>query len=204
MMKWTGALLLLILVGGCAPKQPPLPGAKYCVYLTSDDGPLRSSGAINEVIAAEGVPMEAFVIGKHARPKLFRSYLEAYRANPYVTLGDHSYTHANGHYLSYYAHPDKVLEEFERTKRELNLPEKVGRLPGRDSWRIGGGLTTRTRARRQRPISWPPTAGSSMAGIWSGPTPAAGSPSARRRPSTGRSGPSWKGDIPSPGAIWCC
>jgi len=142
LFQWSlAAGILLLFVGGCGKKgpQPPVaPNARYRVYLTTDDGPMRGSGGIDEVIRQTRVPLTAFVVGKHAQLNPYRAYLERYRSNPDITLGNHSYSHANGHYLDYYRHPQRVLADFEKNQRLLRLPEKIGRLPGRDSWRIGG------------------------------------------------------------------
>jgi len=131
-----GAMALAL--GGCGTGPGPGGGGRYSVYLSSDDGPMRCSGAIDEVIRETRVPLAAFVVGKHARTEAYRRYLEAYRSNPYITLANHSYSHADGHYLSYYAHPERVLEDFDKNRRVLGLSDRRGRLPGRDSWRIGG------------------------------------------------------------------
>ncbi len=132
-----GASLLLL---GCqeGPKPPGEGKAKYSVYLSTDDGPMHCSEDIDALIRETEVPLAAFVVGKHARSKRYHAYLEAYRGDPYVSLANHSYTHANGHYSDYYRHPERVLEDFERNRKFLGLSGKRGRLPGRDSWRIGG------------------------------------------------------------------
>ena len=132
-----GASLLLL---GCqeGPKPPGEGKAQYSVYLSTDDGPFRCSGNVDAVVREMEVPLAAFVVGKHARSKRYHAYLEAYRSDPYVTLANHSYSHANGHYSDYYRHPERVLEDFERNRKFLGLSDRRGRLPGRDSWRIGG------------------------------------------------------------------
>jgi len=131
---------MALLVGGCA-SGPEIPGSTagvYSVYLSTDDGPLTCSGYLDAVIREAQVPVAAFVVGKHARAEVYRNYLERYRSNPYITLANHSYSHADGHYRDYYRHPERVLEDFEKNRRFLELENKMGRLPGRDSWRIGG------------------------------------------------------------------
>ncbi len=139
-LKWlvgSGAALFL---GGCG--KGPEPGEpsrrRYQVYLTTDDGPLRGSENVDRVIRETGVPMTAFVVGRHAQSSAYRARLDAYRKNPHIRLANHSYTHADGRYADYYRHPQHVLEDFEMNARILGLSGKVGRLPGRDSWRLGG------------------------------------------------------------------
>jgi hypothetical protein len=137
-LKWGAAAGTALLLGGCG-RGPETPGSgRYSLYLSTDDGPLRCSGNIDAVVREFRVPLAAFVVGKHARSGVYRSYLDAYRSNPYVTLANHSYSHADGRYSDYYRHPRRVLEDFEKNRRILNLSDKKGRLPGRDSWRIGG------------------------------------------------------------------
>jgi len=140
-LQWGVATGTALLLGGCGKESegvsPPGSG-RYSVYLTTDDGPLRCSGNIDSVIRELRVPLAAFVVGKHARSERYRAYLDAYRSNPYVILANHSYSHANGHYSDYYRHPGRVLEDFERNRKFLGLSGKRGRLPGRDSWRLGG------------------------------------------------------------------
>lgn len=138
-IQWGALAGAVWLLGGCG-KGPEAPGtapSRYSVYLSTDDGPLKCSGNIDAAIREAQVPLAAFVVGRHAQSKRYRSYLELYRSNPYVTLANHSYSHANGHYLDYYRHPQRVLEDFEKNRRILGLDNRLGRLPGRDSWRIG-------------------------------------------------------------------
>ena len=135
-----------LLFFGCAPQKPtppgptptPQPTANYNVYLTTDDGPMWGSHYINDLILSEKVPLTAFVVGLHTQkgPK-YLAYFESYRSNPYITLGNHSYSHAYGHYLAYYSNPTGVLADIKHNEELLNLPNKMVRLPGRNSWRLG-------------------------------------------------------------------
>ncbi|WP_456392353.1 polysaccharide deacetylase family protein [Nitratifractor sp.] len=138
-LKWGSMAAAAWLLGGCG-QGPAVPGGseRYSVYLSSDDGPLRGSANLDAAIRETKVPLTAFVVGKHARPSLFHSYLEGYRNNPYINLANHSYTHANGRYIDYYLHPGRVLADFEKNRAVLGLVDRRGRLPGRDSWRLGG------------------------------------------------------------------
>jgi len=139
MLKYAALGTAALCLDGCAPRpSQPGGGGRYSVYLTSDDGPLKGSPNLDAAIRETKVPLAAFVVGKHAHPSLYRSYLEGYRNNPYITLANHSYTHANGHYIDYYRHPMQVLADFEKNRVVLGLGDRRGRLPGRDSWRLGG------------------------------------------------------------------
>jgi hypothetical protein len=76
------------------------------------------------------------LVGAHAlvRPK----EVALYKENEYIEVGNHSYSHANNHYQQYYSHPEGVLLDFKRSMDTLRLTDKIGRLPGRNMWRIGG------------------------------------------------------------------
>jgi len=138
MLKYAALGAAALCLDGCAPgPSRPGGGGRYSVYLTSDDGPMRGSAYVDSAVRETRVPLTAFLVGKHATPRLFQAYLQGYRSNPYVTLANHSYTHANGHYLDYYRHPERVLADFEKNRKALGLHEMLGRLPGRDSWRLG-------------------------------------------------------------------
>ena len=111
-----------------------VPGSKTFVYLTFDDGPLNGSQHINDVVLSEKIPISVMLVGKHAaiRPH----DVELYRNNPYIEVGNHSYTHANEHYVAYYNNPEGVLADFVRNMDSLQLTDKIGRLPGRNMWRV--------------------------------------------------------------------
>jgi hypothetical protein len=74
------------------------------------------------------------LVGKHAavRPHDVQLYCN----NPYIEIGNHSYTHANDHYAAYYSNPEGVLADFMRNMDSLQLTTKIGRLPGRNMWRV--------------------------------------------------------------------
>jgi peptidoglycan/xylan/chitin deacetylase (PgdA/CDA1 family) len=106
------------------------------IYLTFDDGPLNGSRRINDAVLAEKLPIFVMLVGEHAlaRPKDVKLYKE----NEFIGVGNHSYSHANNHYKLYYSTPKGVLNDFIRNKDTLALDNKIGRLPGRNMWRIKG------------------------------------------------------------------
>ena len=53
-------------------------------------------------------------------------------------MENHSYSHANDHYKLYYSNPEGVLKDFKRNMDTLKINSKLGRLPGRNMWRING------------------------------------------------------------------
>ena len=106
---------------------------KYSVFLTSDDGPLVGSQYLDQIIRDYEVPFTIFLVGKplssdsRLKPNLLR-----YKSNPYVVLGNHSFTHANFHYKRYYNNPKGVEEDFLKNEKFLTLDSKLARLPGRN------------------------------------------------------------------------
>jgi len=131
---------LLVWLSGCAPQSEPVPksGKRYAVYLTTDDGPLSGSGAVARIVEKERVPLAAFLVGAHARSERGRGLVDRYRRTAGVTLLNHSYSHAWGNYRGYYLRPAGVKEDFERNAAVLPQDRRWGRLPGRNSWRLGG------------------------------------------------------------------
>lgn len=111
---------------------------KY-IYLTFDDGPLYGSNNIDKIIRAEKINTDVFVVGMHAMndPELL-SFYQLYQSNPYVEIGNHSYTHANNRYKKYYQNPDGVVEDFMKCESALQIPTRFARQPGRNQWRLEG------------------------------------------------------------------
>ena len=112
--------------------------AKYSVYLTSDDGPLKGSKNLNEIIETYEVPMSLFLVGKplSSDEDLEPNFI-SYKNNSYALLGNHSFSHANSRYKRYYKNPENVENDFIKNKEFLELNSKVARLPGRNVWVVG-------------------------------------------------------------------
>nr|WP_246272745.1 polysaccharide deacetylase family protein [Phyllobacterium pellucidum] len=69
------------------------------IYLTFDDGPLNGTSNILNVLDAEQVPAALFMVGLHAEASKERQALVAKaKSLPFVTIGNHSYSHAYNHY----------------------------------------------------------------------------------------------------------
>ncbi|WP_165799074.1 polysaccharide deacetylase family protein [Sphingobacterium corticibacter] len=108
------------------------------IYLTFDDGPLLGSLAIDSIVTAKGVKSSVFLIGKHAKmSKMLSRSLQKYLENPLVEAYNHSYTHANHRYQTFYSDPTAAYTDFVRAQEELGLKHKVARLPGRNIWMFG-------------------------------------------------------------------
>ena len=109
------------------------------LYLTFDDGPIQGSDVINNIVVSDSIKINVFIIGHYVfRDSLTRTLFKAYRTNPFIEIGNHSFTHANKHYHSYYQDPQKVKCDFILNQDTLHLTNNLARLPGRNCWRIAG------------------------------------------------------------------
>jgi len=117
------------------------PNYKYSVFLTSDDGPLVGSKNLNQLILDYEVPVSLFLVGRNiVVDKKLKPNFEAYKKNRYVSLNNHSYTHANLHYKKFYKNPDSVVADFLQSQNVLNLKTNTARLPGRNVWVLSSKL----------------------------------------------------------------
>ncbi|WP_240903103.1 polysaccharide deacetylase family protein [Sphingobacterium sp. SGG-5] len=105
------------------------------VFLTFDDGPLVGSAAIDSIARAKSVKISAFLVGRHAQmSKSRKKDIERYKTNPYVACYNHSFTHAGNKFNTFYNNPAAAFADFEKNETELELRQKVVRLPGRNIW----------------------------------------------------------------------
>ncbi|MGK6311373.1 polysaccharide deacetylase family protein [Neorhizobium sp. DT-125] len=128
-------LALLFLLGSSAWAQ------ERTVYLTFDDGPLTGTATILKVLAAENVPAAMFMVGLHAKASADHlALVRQAKSMPLVTVGNHSYTHAENHYKHFYSNADQVLADLQEANLALELTKQPipARLPGRDVFRLPG------------------------------------------------------------------
>ena len=59
------------------------------------------------------------------------------KKNRYIELYNHSYSHANHKYSSYYKNPEQVVSDFDKNMKEFHLHHNIARLPGRNLWQLG-------------------------------------------------------------------
>lgn len=109
---------------------------QHIIYLTFDDGPLNGSEVINDIVLEEKVNVNVFIVGKNQMVTPMKQSYDLYLQNPYIEIGNHSYSHANGRYKKFYKAPQKVLADFLKCQEVLNLSHKLARLPGRNQWRL--------------------------------------------------------------------
>jgi peptidoglycan-N-acetylglucosamine deacetylase len=109
------------------------------IYLTFDDGPLKGSENVFDAIAREQININVFVVGSRLKssPKM-KEYFELYRNNPYIEIGNHSYSHAHDSYRLFYAMPGLTYQDFMYNANILGLKNRLARLPGRNMWRLKG------------------------------------------------------------------
>lgn len=112
--------------------------AERTIYLTFDDGPLPGTENILDVLAREAVPAAMFMVGMHVEAGAERKALLARaRSMPLVTIGNHSYSHANNRYKHYYLDTEGVVADMLRANPILGLkPMAHARMPGRDVFRL--------------------------------------------------------------------
>jgi len=107
------------------------------IYLTFDDGPLEGSESINDIVRREKIKVNVFVVGINAKnSKRLQEYLQMYKTNSWIEVGNHSFSHAHDDYQAYYNNPDAVFEDFLDNEKTLLLTNKLARLPGRNMWRL--------------------------------------------------------------------
>jgi len=120
-------------------QQKALPDSAISVYITFDDGPMKASHYLIEAIQRDSIPVAVFAVGRQVYKNAENSFIfQWYRTNPFVELVNHSFSHANGKYKSYYQHPSKVVADIVMNEDTLGLTSKIARLPGRNLWRING------------------------------------------------------------------
>ncbi|HEY6975495.1 MAG TPA: polysaccharide deacetylase family protein [Chitinophagaceae bacterium] len=108
---------------------------KY-IYITFDDGPLRGSEDIDDAVRNEQINVNVFVVGQHALSDSFRGFYKMYQNNPYIEIGNHSFSHAHEHYEKFYRNPSAVVTDFLRCQAALQISKKIARQPGRNQWRL--------------------------------------------------------------------
>jgi peptidoglycan/xylan/chitin deacetylase (PgdA/CDA1 family) len=80
------------------------------------------------------------MVGMHVEASAERRALLARaRAMPLVTIGNHSYSHANNRYANFYSDTEAVVADMLRANAVLGLvPPVDARMPGRDVFRLRG------------------------------------------------------------------
>jgi peptidoglycan-N-acetylglucosamine deacetylase len=112
--------------------------SKKYVYLTFDDGPINGSTQIDSLIKAEKIKASVFLVGKHgAKSTLLGIDYSFYFKNPYLDCYNHTYSHGNDRYKSFYANTDTVLADIKKNDSFFHFGHKNMRLAGRNIWNTG-------------------------------------------------------------------
>jgi peptidoglycan/xylan/chitin deacetylase (PgdA/CDA1 family) len=111
------------------------------IYLTFDDGPLNGSLEVSDAVRTEKVEVTIFVVGLNVvTNQRLKDYYRLYEQNPYIEIGNHSYSHARDAYGKFYENAGHVFLDFLRNQMVLHLKNKLARLPGRNMWRLPGKI----------------------------------------------------------------
>lgn len=78
-----------------------------------------------------------FLVGKHLFSQNMIHYVKDYKNDSLIEIGNHSYSHASGRYNHFYRNPDAVLGDFNKNSHELNIPNKIVKVPRRRFWYLG-------------------------------------------------------------------
>lgn len=102
-------------------------------YLTFDDGPIIATKNILEAAQEEDVPISLFFIGSQIEN--FRSIYENALSYSNVTIGNHTYSHANGKYKQFYSNADLVVQDVKKANiiisKDRNSTTQSSFLPTR-------------------------------------------------------------------------
>ena len=108
------------------------------IYLTFDDGPIKSTNIILDVLEEQDIPATMFFIGYQAQ-KLKDIYERAKNLKN-IQIANHTYSHANGKYRKFYKDPVGVLEDIKMAENILNQDISKDflalRLAGRNVFRL--------------------------------------------------------------------
>lgn len=110
-------------------------GMKY-LYLTWDDGPNEGTANVIAAFKKHNLPITLFMIGRNIyQANNGKKHFEMTKNDPLFQLANHSYTHANNRYKTFYANPQGVLADFVKTSDSMKVDNRIGRTPGRNIWR---------------------------------------------------------------------
>lgn len=112
------------------------------IYLTFDDGPTFGTKNVLSILQEEKIPATMFIIGKNT-VKNSQTY-EEILASDYVSIANHTYSHANGRYRQFYSNEEKVFQDIKKNNELLVKSSKPLvhekllplRLAGRNVFRL--------------------------------------------------------------------
>lgn len=129
-------------------KPEPLTPIKYdsskrYIFLTWDDSP-QPPGTTNckNVFKEQNVKATFFAVGFNQVGPFKKRLIDSIRnAYPQFLLANHSFSHGfNDKYSKFYALPDSAYDDFMKNEKELQVPVKIIRLPGNNTWASNGKI----------------------------------------------------------------
>jgi peptidoglycan/xylan/chitin deacetylase (PgdA/CDA1 family) len=128
----------------------PVPGSpikydssKRYIFLTWDDAP-QPPGTVNckNVFRKEGVKATFFVVGFNQVGPFKKRVIDSLRNDyPEFLIANHSFSHGfKDNYKKFYQFTDSAMNDFLKNESELQIPVKIIRLPGRNTWAGNGHI----------------------------------------------------------------
>ncbi len=126
----------------------PVPGtaikydsSKRYIYLTWDDSP-QPPGTVNckTVFKEQNIKATFFSVGFNQVGPFKKRLIDSLRNEyPQFLIANHSFSHGfNDKYAKFYSLPDSAYNDFMRNEKELQIPVKIIRLPGNNTWASNG------------------------------------------------------------------
>lgn len=115
--------------------------SKKYIYLTWDDGPQPpGSNNCKNLFQEQNVKASFFIVGMNeSSPKRVLFVDSLRKMYPQFLICNHTITHAfKENYKYFYKHADSAVGEIVEAQKLLNVPLKIVRLPGNNSW-VGKG-----------------------------------------------------------------
>lgn len=119
--------------------------SKRYIFLTWDDSP-QPPGTVNckNVFQAEGIKATFFSVGFNQVGPFKKRLIDSIRNSyPQFLLANHSFSHGfNDKYGKFYSPnmTDSALHDFLKNEQILNIPVKIIRLPGNNTWAAHGKI----------------------------------------------------------------
>ena len=117
--------------------------SKRYIFLTWDDSP-QPPGTTNckTVFHSESVKATFFAVGFNQVGPFKKRLIDSIRNDyPEFLLANHSFTHGfNDKYAKFYSMPDSAYGDFMKNESVLQIPVKIIRLPGNNTWASNGNV----------------------------------------------------------------
>ena len=113
------------------------------IFLTWDDAPQPpGTGNCLRTFNELGIKATFFVVGFNGRERTRERLMDSLRESyPNILIANHSFSHAmNNRYQRFYAPAslDSAVKDFEHNEKLLQVPVKILRFPGYNTWAVNG------------------------------------------------------------------